>query len=430
MYPNPQDALPLTPRPNLEQYRKLAKDLVKTCRSDGADGVRAWAAAWVRQLAQRWPGLKTLDSEAGVTIRATSLGEFAQAQLTAGPSKTCALTTAQFVIARAHGFLSWPKFVKHLESLGRASSHVAAFERAVSAVVSGDAVVLKRLLRAHPRLARAESMREHRATLLHYVSANGVEGYHQVSPKNSAEIATILLNAGADVDATSDVYQGKCTPLGLVATSSPPFDAGVQRDVMDVLLAHGARMDLRGSVGHDASLVHGCLANGQPRAAEYLASRGAPVELVEAAGLGDVDRVRTLTAGAPASKRLEAFSMASAYGRVGVVEVLLASGVGVDDELRGFGDGHTALHVAAYQGHLELVTALLRHGADVEAIDKTWHTTPLTWALTGWGRHPSPQHYDIVARLVAAGATVTADMREWTKARADARMTAALRTSA
>ena len=29
MYPNPQDALPLPPRPSVEQYRKRAKDLVK-----------------------------------------------------------------------------------------------------------------------------------------------------------------------------------------------------------------------------------------------------------------------------------------------------------------------------------------------------------------------------------------------------------------
>jgi len=28
MFPNPQDALPLPQRPNLEQYRKLAKELV------------------------------------------------------------------------------------------------------------------------------------------------------------------------------------------------------------------------------------------------------------------------------------------------------------------------------------------------------------------------------------------------------------------
>ena len=41
----------------------------------------------------------------------------------------------------------------------------------------------------------------------------------------------------------------------MVATSGPPFAAGVQREVIDVLLQHGARMDLRGSVGHDALLL-------------------------------------------------------------------------------------------------------------------------------------------------------------------------------
>ena len=431
MYPNPQEALPLTPRPNLEQYRKLAKDLVKACRSSDAEAMHVWARSWVEQLARRWPGLKTLNTSSDAEAHAVRIAEFARTQLSSA-SRPCALTTAQFVIARTHGFLSWPKFVGHLESLGRAHSRVAAFERAVSAVVTGDAMVLKRLLREHPALARTESNREHRATLLHYVSANGVEGYHQVSPKNSAEIAEILLNAGAGVDATSDVYQGKCTPLGLVATSSPPFAAGVQRDVIDVLLAHGARMDLRGSVGHDSSLVHGCLANGQPQAAEYLASRGAPVGLVEAAGLGHLERLQQLAADAPLSQLLEAFSMACAYGRVPVVEFLLEHGVHVDAVVRGFGEGHTGLHSAAYQGHLDVVTSLLRHGASVDMIDHTWRTTPLTWALTGWGRRPSPQHYDIVARLVAAGAAVTSEMLEWDKVRADGRMKSALqaRTSA
>ena len=33
MYPNPQQALPLPTRPNVEQYKKLAKDLVKACKS-------------------------------------------------------------------------------------------------------------------------------------------------------------------------------------------------------------------------------------------------------------------------------------------------------------------------------------------------------------------------------------------------------------
>jgi ankyrin repeat protein len=123
---------------------------------------------------------------------------------------------------------------------------------------------------------------------------------------------------------------------------------------------------------------------------------------------------------------LEAFSIACAYGRVVVIEFLLEHGVDVNAELRGFGEGHTGLHAAAYQGHLDVVASLLRHGALVDPIDKTWHTTPLTWALTGWGRRPSPRHYDVVARLVAAGAAVTSEMLEWDKVRADARMTSAL----
>ena len=36
MYPNPQDVLPLPPRPDLEQYKKQAKDLVEACRASSA----------------------------------------------------------------------------------------------------------------------------------------------------------------------------------------------------------------------------------------------------------------------------------------------------------------------------------------------------------------------------------------------------------
>ena len=60
---------------------------------------------------------------------------------------------------------------------------------------------LKRLLDENPQLIRARSTREHQATLLHYVSANGVEGYRQKTPNNAAKVAEILLQAGAEVDA-------------------------------------------------------------------------------------------------------------------------------------------------------------------------------------------------------------------------------------
>jgi hypothetical protein len=55
------------------------------------------------------------------------------------------------------------------------------------------------------------------------VSANGVEGYRQKTPKNIVEIAKVLLNAGADVNAEAEVYGGGATTLGLVATSVYPL---------------------------------------------------------------------------------------------------------------------------------------------------------------------------------------------------------------
>ena len=74
---------------------------------------------------------------------------------------------------------------------------------------------LKRILRDNPTLIRARSSREHGATLLHYVSANGVEGYRQRTPKNIVAIARLLLDAGAEVDATADVYGGGGDDAGI-----------------------------------------------------------------------------------------------------------------------------------------------------------------------------------------------------------------------
>jgi hypothetical protein len=437
MYPNPQQALPLPTSPNVEQYRKLAKDLVKACESGDPSAIRDWAVRWIEKLAALQAAPRSLvRNQHEISAHVDPVVQFALKTFSRGDSASCALTDAQFVIARAQGFLSWPKFVKHVESLADGGSTVTAFEKAVSAIVTGDAVTLGRVLRDHPTLIRARSTREHGATLLHYVSANGVEGYRQVSPSNAAEIAEILLAAGADVDAEADVYEGRCTPLGLVATSGPPFVAGVQQKVIDVLLNHGARLDLPGSVGHRDGLVRGCLSNGQPQAAEYLASRGAPLDLSAAAGLGRLDVVKgffdadgNLNPKTTQAQMVEGFGLACAYGRTNVVDFLLNKGIDVDAELRGHGEGHTGLHVAAFHGQIDVVKTLLRHGARVDAIDKTWGTPPLVWALTGWGREPAGQgdkYYEVVARLVASGANVTPDLLAWDKAKANPKMLSAL----
>lgn len=263
MIPQPHNALPLPPRPNLENFRKIAKGLVKS-------------------------------------------------------GKHPTLTKAQFALARTYGFESWPKFAGHLRDLAR-NSPVSRFEAAADAIANGDAPTLRALLQADPSLVRARSTRRHQATLLNYVAANGVENYRQKTPPNIVELAAILLAAGADVNAPADVYGGGCATLELVATSVHPLRAGVQQELLQTLLDRGAAL-------HKPTLLTSCLANGRPQAAELLAARGAPIDLPAAAGLGHLDTVRALFDSATPEHRRDALLWASEYGRNSVVEFLIENG--------------------------------------------------------------------------------------------------------
>src|SRR5438045_4131677 len=74
-------------------------------------------------------------------------------------------------------------------------------------VVSGDTTTLRQMLQQDPELVQAHSTRKHHATLLHYIAANGVEGARQKTPQNAVEVAKILLDAGAAVDALRAVKE-------------------------------------------------------------------------------------------------------------------------------------------------------------------------------------------------------------------------------
>ena len=479
----------LPAHPSLEQYKKQAKELLKACKSGDPEALRRMKEPHRRD--------KASDSVL--------------------PTAKATLAEAQFVLAREHGFESWPKFVKHIEglrgeispaavwrraesamiagdvttlesllrdygevicghhpsrdddylapdykagdpqkiivgthhfetwdqfaalaeSLKDRNSPIARFEAAVDAIVSGEVAALEKLLHRDPELIRARSTRKHHSMLLHYVGANGVEFFRQRTPKNAVQVADVLLRAGAEVDAVADMYGGTTT-LGLVATSIHPAKAGVQGALIDILLDHGA--SLEGSVAPDYTdgrLVNACLANGRGEAAEFLANRGASLDLEGAAGVGRLDLVKSffdaggnLQSGAATAHMRRGFARACGYGRTHVVKFFLDHGMEVDSllPLDGMFHGHTALHVAAFGGHVDTVKELLKRHAPVDVKDESFGTTPLSWALYAWGNEPGTappsRYYQVVALLVAAGAKVDGLVGE--KVRADPKMLAAL----
>jgi ankyrin repeat protein len=435
------DALPLPTRPNLEQYKKLAKDFQHACKSSDPGAVRDWAARWAETIARLQGREITQNLRRQIDYEAERMARhWRKFKKTYERAARCTLAEAQFFVARGHGFASWPKFARHLQGLARAHSPVSRFEAAVDAIVGGDATTLAKLLDEDPDLVRARSTREHRSTLLHYVSANGVEDFRQKTPKNIVEITKLLLNAGADVNAESDAYGGRSTTLGLTATSCHPEEAGVQLPLMDLLIGHGAAID-----GPDGgSAVNGCLHNGRGEAAEYLANRGANLDLEAAAGVGRLDVVqsffnddRSLKSLATEKQRSDGYAWACQFGRTSVVDFLLKTGIAVNAKLPH--DGQTGLHWAAYGGHADTVRLLLERGASVDIRDDSYDGTALGWALYGWGAGPHPagrgSYHEAVALLVRAGAKLDPEWYEddedrrhaRDKVQSDPRMAAALR---
>jgi hypothetical protein len=369
--------LPL--HPNLDQYKKQAKDLLK---------------AW-----------KAQDSKAVERIRL----RHPHARDRAEPT----LADAQLVLAREHSFESWPKFAQCVQQLGETNSPFAEFESAADAVVNGDAATLRETLLRNPELVYARSPREHHSTLLHYVSANGVEDYRQKTPNNAVEIATILLDAGADVNAVVDAY-GKGTTLGSTATSIHPLRAGILIPLLELLIARGAAINS----APGGNIVNACLANGRRLGAEFIAMHGGKLDLEGAAGVGRLDLVqsffnedRSLKSNATKTQMESGFIWACEYGRAEVADFLLEMGVDKDAYRQ---HKLTGLHWAVASGDLDTVKAVLKHQPPLEARN-VWGGTPLggaIWAATECDPNdpvwPKTDWVPIIEVLLQAGADVGA----------------------
>jgi hypothetical protein len=137
-------------------------------------------------------------------------------------------------VARGHGYPDWAAVV------AAPTQPVPRFERCVDALLAGDRSTVAMSIAADPDLVTARSHWGHRATLLHYLAANGVEIHRQRVPRNAADLARLLLDSGADVAAQAQMYGAGRTTLGMLLTSSHPAHAGVADELAEVLRGAGA----------------------------------------------------------------------------------------------------------------------------------------------------------------------------------------------
>jgi hypothetical protein len=418
------DTLPLPPRPDLENYRKRAKSLVAVARSGDRDAIRAWANDW----------LTALTHALGWEITPFIQGSFdrALAQLTqdairriddAGRTgQSFSLADAQRLIATVHGFDSWARFSEHVRRMTAVDPEHADFEAAADAVVTGEIERLRTLLERNPGLVHQHSHRKHHATLLHYVAANGVEDFRQKTPPNAMDIAELLLDAGAVVDALADTYSRDQyqTTMNLLVSSTHPAEAGLQSALVELLLDRGAAID---GLANDSSPIMTALAFGYRDAAETLVRRGARIANVTlAAAVGRLDLVRdwvidrntlrreeplrvpywvNIPADAP-GQIARSLVLACRFGRADVAHYLLELGVSCDSADQ---DDMTALHWASASGLHDVMRILIERGAPLEARNR-WGGTVLD--STMWFAVNFPANgvdYARVARqLLAAGA--------------------------
>ncbi len=275
------------------------------------------------------------------------------------------------------------------------------FEKAVDAVISGDIETLKSLLEREPDLIRMRSFRAHRAMLIHYVAANGVEDERQSTPANAVDVANVLIDAGAEIDATFLDGGSGTTPLVSLVTSFHPHKAGVAAELVSVFVNVGARVD---GIKEDGEPLRFALSSEYPESVQALLKCGAKIMNVEvAAGLGELELVEKFVDRGGASRReLEgAFWSACKYGHTEVAECLLKRGVDIDAK---GGANNTGLMLASQRGRRDAVEMLLGYGASV-ALKNDFGGTALGSTMYFLANHPviGTDYAGVIELLLDAG---------------------------
>ena len=477
---------PLPANPDLEKQRKLAKALARDYWRGKTEAI-----ARVEALHPKPP----------------AAGAFA-------------LSDAQLVIARGYGFASWAKLKHKIDQLTKSPA-----ELFVTAVKAGDVEGVRELLTLHPGIAARineplfdfKQMAVHAAArnlamldllLAHgadlnvksswekggfgilesvapdqaapliargavvdvwaaanlgmsdrvkelieadpaLVNAKGGDGKRPLHYARSVDIAGLLLERGADIDALDDDHGS--TPAQYLVTDHP--------DVCRFLLARGARSDLlmaaalgdlervrrhldqepgcigmrvsqdwfpmidtapngghiyQWTLGFHVSACDIARKRGHKEVLELLLARGSPLDrLLDALWSGDdiaADAVLAADPGlverAPA-KALRQVADAARNNNTAAVKTMLARGFPVTAVSQ---HGATPLHWAAFHGNPEMVREVLQHNPPLEMWDRDFGGTPMGWVIHGaaghWRGISTGKHVDCARLLLDAGAHV------------------------
>jgi ankyrin repeat protein len=355
----------LPPRPSLDQLKIQATELHRAHRDRDPSAAGRIAAHHPER--KGWPLQTVLDTP-------------------------LAHADAQLVIAREYGFRNWSELKRRVEQasqIQRIEPH-PGFDAALGALDAGDVDRLRALLASDPSLVHARTNLDppygyfSGATLLHHIAGNP---YRDTPlPRNVVDIARVLLDAGADVRARTLGPNGGPT-MGLLITGKQASDMGVTGPLMDLLLQHGADLDVKRDDALDGSL-----ANHSPGAAEKMIELGATADVLAAAALGRMDLLRAFFDGDGRLLALprrhgkemaerDAIGLALLYAYVRkqreAVDFLLEKNGNWN--MIGVNNG-TALHRAAWDGDLAMVKRLVAKGADTSNRSNPFKSTPLSWA--------------------------------------------------
>ncbi|XP_014270909.1 ankyrin repeat domain-containing protein 17 isoform X5 [Halyomorpha halys] len=180
------------------------------------------------------------------------------------------------------------------------------------------------------------------------------------------ELAQVLLAMHANVEDRG--IKGDCTPLMEAASSG-------YVDIVRLLIHHGADVNAQSSSGN-TPLMYAC-AGGHVDAVRVLLEAGANVEDHNENGHTPL---------------MEAASA----GHVPVAQILLEHGAGINTHSNEFKE--SALTLACYKGHLDMVRFLLEAGADQEHKTDEMHTALMEASMDG--------HVEVARLLLDSGAQV------------------------